>query len=183
MASKNPFGREGNRSGHPPWRLGGEQGAGGSDAAEAKTRENGQWEEDPRERWFRQENSRAEIRTLSHMEDDLNSALLFEHGGGQRAGQLWITRILLGRLSWEWTALGKAVEVFAKLQRRDIMHNMVKLHDLVDLAEPPWRSMAEASSSGRSREEAMDLDADMENRDRDAMESLTSLGEANLGLG
>jgi hypothetical protein len=47
-------------------------------------------------------------------------------------------RILLGRLSWERKTLGKAVEVFSKLQRQDIMHSMVKLHDLVDLAEPPW---------------------------------------------
>ena len=81
------------------------------------------------------------------MDDDLNSALLFEHGGGQRASQLWITHILFERLSRERTALGKAMEVFAKLQRRDIMCSMVKLHDLVDLPEPPWRSMAESSSS------------------------------------
>ena len=53
--------------------------------------ENDQGEEDPGEWWFCQENSRAEIRTLSHLEDDLNSALLFEHGGDQCASQLWIT--------------------------------------------------------------------------------------------
>lgn len=63
------------------------------------------------------------------------------------------------------------------------MRNMVNLHDLVDLAEPSWRSMAEALSCSRSREEAIDLDADMENRDRDTTELPTSLGEANLGLG
>ena len=84
------------------------------------------------------------------MEDNLNSALLFEHGGSQRASQLWITRILLGRLSQERKALGKAVEVFAKLQRRDIMRSMVKLHDLVDLAESPWRNLVETSTSKRS---------------------------------
>ena len=79
--------------------------------------------------------------------------------------------------------LGKVVEVFEKLQRRDIMRNMVKLHDLVDLAEAPWRNMVESSSFGRSREEAMDLDIDMENRDEDVVEPPASLGEANLGLG
>ena len=78
-------------------------------------RENGQGEEDLGERWFHQENYRAEIHTLSHLEDDLNSALLFEHGGGQHVSQLWITRILLGCFSWERTALGKVVEVFEKL--------------------------------------------------------------------
>lgn len=64
--------------------------------------------------------------------------------------------------------LGKAVEVFPKLQRRDIMRIMVKIHDLVDLTEPLWRNMEEASSSGQSREEAMDLDADTGKWDKDA---------------
>ena len=63
------------------------------------------------------------------------------------------------------------------------MHSMVKLHDLVDLAEPPCRNMAEASSSGRSREEAMDLDADMANWDEDIAKLSASSGESNLGLG
>ena len=76
--------------------------------------------------------------------------------------------------------MGKAVEVFAKLQRRDIMRNMVKLHDLV---EPPWKSMADIYSVRRPHEEAMDLDEVLENQDKEAVESLTSLGEANLGLG
>ena len=64
---------------------------------------------------IRQENSLAEVRTLSRLEDDLNLTLLFEHGGGQRSIQLWITHILLGRLSQERMPLGKAVEVFVKL--------------------------------------------------------------------
>ena len=40
-------------------------------------RASGQGDEDPGECWFRQENTRAKIRTLACMEDDLNSALLF----------------------------------------------------------------------------------------------------------
>ena len=116
------------------------------------------------------------------MEDDLNSALLFEHGGGQQASQLWITRILLGSLSREQKALGKVVEVFAKLQRRDIMRSMVKLHDLVDLAEPPWRNLEEASTSEWSWDEAMDLDTEVAEWDEDMVELLASLGEINLGL-
>jgi hypothetical protein len=63
------------------------------------------------------------------------------------------------------------------------MRNMVKLHNLVDLAEPPWRGMAEASSSSWPRDKAMELDEAMENRDEEAMEASTSPGEANLGLG
>ena len=130
MAWRNPFAREGNHGGHLPRRLEGDRGARSSGAEEAKARANGQGDEDPGERWFRQENSRAKIRTLTCLEGDLNSALLFEHGGGQRANQLLITCILLGRLSRERTALGKAMEVFATLQQRDIMQSMVKLHDL-----------------------------------------------------
>lgn len=64
--------------------------------------------------------------------------------------------------------------VFAKLQRRDIIRSMVKIHDLVDLAETPWRNLAEASTLEWSRDEPMDLDV---------ADPLASPGEANLGLG
>ena len=43
------------------------------------------------------------------------------------------------------------------------MRSMVKLPDLVDHAEPPWRDMVEASSLGRPWDEAMELDEAMEN--------------------
>lgn len=81
------------------------------------------------------------------------------------------------------TALGKAMEVFAKLQRRDIMRSMVKLHDLVNLAEPPWRGMAKASMSGRPRDDSMELDEAMGNRDEEVVDAPASPREANLGLG
>lgn len=80
-------------------------------------------------------------------------------------------------------ALGKAVEVFAKLQRREIMRSMVKLHDLVDLVEPPWRGMVEASTSGLPRDELMEHDETIGNHDEEVADALTSPGEANLGLG
>ena len=99
MASTNLFNPEGNHSGNLLCRHGGDQGESGSKAVETESRENSQGDEDQGERWFQQENSRVEIRTLARMEDDLNSTLLFEHGGGQRASQIWIVRILLGRLS------------------------------------------------------------------------------------
>ena len=75
------------------------------------------------------------------------------------------------------------MEVFAKLQWRDIIRSMVKLHDLVDLAEPLWIDMAEASSSGLPRDESMELDEAMGNRDEEAAEAPANPGEANLGLG
>ena len=179
----NPLGREFNHNGHSPRRPGDDRGVESSGEMEAEARDNGQGDKDPGERWFRREKSRAEICTLFHLEEDLKSTMLFEHGGTQRASELWLTHILLGHLSREKTTLGKAVEVFSKLQRRDIMHSMVKLHNLVDLAKPPWKSMADIHSVHRPREEAMDLDEALENQDEEAMESLTSSGEENLGLG
>lgn len=115
VAGKNPLSREGNHGGRLSRWLGGDKGSGSFRADDADARMNDQGDEDPRERWFRKENSHVEIRTLTCLEDDLNSSLLFEHGGGQRASPLWIARILLGRLSRERMALGKAVEVFTKL--------------------------------------------------------------------
>lgn len=63
------------------------------------------------------------------------------------------------------------------------MRSMVKLHDLVDLAEPPWRGMVEASTSGIPRDELMELDKAIGNHDEDTVGVPTSPGEANLGLG
>ena len=80
-------------------------------------------------------------------------------------------------------ALGRAVEVFAKLQRREIMRSVVKLHDLVDLAEPPWRGMAEAMTSGLPRDKLMEFDEAIGNHDKDVADASASPGEVNLGLG
>ena len=88
-----------------------------------------------------------------------------------------------GTLAQERTTFGKAVEVFTKLQRRDIMRSMVKLHDLVDLAKPSWKRMVDCPSANRLHEEAMALDEALENQDKDVVEPSTSVGEANLGLG
>ena len=63
------------------------------------------------------------------------------------------------------------------------MRSMVKLHDLVDLVEPPWWNLVKASTSGWSRDEAMDLDAEVEEQDEEVTEPLASLVETNLGLG
>ena len=63
------------------------------------------------------------------------------------------------------------------------MRSMVKLHDLLDLAEPPWQNLAKASTSGRSRDKQMDLEAKVADRDEDMVDPPTSPGEANLGLG
>ena len=87
---------------------------------------------------------------------------------------------MLGSLSSERMALGKAVEVFAKLQQRDIIRSMVKLHDLVDLAEPSWRAIAKASMSGLPRDESMEMDESMGNRDEEVADASASPGETIL---
>lgn len=53
----------------------------------------------------------------------------------------------------------------------------------MDLAEPPWQNLAEASTSGRSRDKAMDLDAEVAEWEEEVAEPLASLGENNLALG
>lgn len=56
------------------------------------------------------------------------------------------------------------------------MRSMVKLHDWVDLAEPPWRGMAEASTSGLPRDESMELDEAIGNHDEEAADASASPG-------
>lgn len=77
MAVRNSVTQEGDHSGHTTRRNGGDEGVGGSNTEDGEDRVAGQSEEDPGERWFREENTKVEIRTLARLEDDLNSALLF----------------------------------------------------------------------------------------------------------
>ena len=63
------------------------------------------------------------------------------------------------------------------------MRSMVKLHDLVDLVKPPWRGIAQASMLGFPKDEVMELEEAIENQDEDTAGALSSLGDANLGLG
>lgn len=60
---------------------------------------------------------------------------------------------------------------------------MVKLHDLVDLAEPPWQNLEESSTSERSRDEVMAWDVEMAEQDEEVVEPQANLGEIDLGLG
>lgn len=63
------------------------------------------WGEDPRERWFNMKNFSAEIHSLSHLEWELNSSLLFEHGGGKCTKLCgWLASFLVAssRNGWSW---------------------------------------------------------------------------------
>ena len=84
MAGRNPLSREGSREGCNCSHCGGGRVAGGvlgmyvEEIQSPETRG-----ESPRERWFDLENSPNERCSLYHLERELNSSPLFEHGGGQ----------------------------------------------------------------------------------------------------
>ena len=139
--------------------------------------------EDPGETWFRMENSTEEAPALTHLEGELSSTLLFEHGGRQTANSLWVVCILLGCLFQERLALGRTVEAFAKHYQREAMHNLVKLQDLVDLVDPPLGGTPATIVSEHTKEEAMELDDEEEEQEEDTSGGQRSPGEANLGLG
>ena len=113
------------------------------------------------EAWFKQENSAME-RSLMWLERELEAALNFEHmdgeDGGPRVNPIWITRILLGRQSRERQALGRAVKMYARFQRREFMRSLVKISDLEELAEPSLSGEMRASSSATYKGDAMDVD-------------------------
>ena len=77
------------------------------------------------------ENSQAERRSLLHLECELDASLPFEHDGGQggglRASQWWVIRILLGWLIREHMVFGRAVKLYARFQRCEIVRCMVKI--------------------------------------------------------
>ena len=117
---------------------------------------------DPGETWFRNESITTKRKYLSWLERELEAALSFEHGdreeGGPRVHPIWITRILLGQLYQERQALGKAVKVYMRFQRREFMRSLVKMNDLEDQAKPPISEAMDASSLANFRGEAMDVD-------------------------
>ena len=72
---------------------------------------------------------------------------------------LWVARILLGHLFKERLALDWIVKAFAKHYRKEVMHSLVKIQDLVDLAEPPLGGLSASTSTGHRQNDEMELDA------------------------
>ena len=118
-------------------------------------------EDDQGEQWFKRENSQAEQWSLFRLERELEAMLRFEHGdgsgGGPKASQLWVTRVLLGRFFREQQALGRAMKMYTRFQRREIMRCMVKFNDLQEQAEPPLSGTLDASTSGTPKDDTMDM--------------------------
>lgn len=127
MAESIPMSRRGSNESCNYSRLGGGRGVDGSGADEDAMQHHGREGEDPGVRWFSRENSPTEIHSLTCLEREMNSSLMFEHGGGKISNPLWVVHILLGRLFKECLVLGWAMEVFAKYQWREAMRFMVKL--------------------------------------------------------
>ena len=135
----------------------------------------------PGEQWFTMENSSAECRALSRLEKELEATLLFEHAGEHRANPLWVTRILLGRLFRERLSLGREVKSHAKIQCREMMHKLVKLNKLKEVAEPLLGGNHESPVTRRPKDEAMDMEAEdaaLEEAEEDAW---FNPGEQHLG--
>ena len=182
MVGCNPLSREGSREGCNYTRGGGNQVAGGSGMDAKEIQSLGTGGENLGERRFNLENSSAERRSLHRLEREMNSSILFEHGGGQRASPLWVARILLGRLFQECLVLGQAVKMFVKFQRREIMRCMVKLNDLEELVEPLLGGNSRASTSDLPKDTAMDLDEADGLQDVASADAQFSPNEANFGL-
>ena len=78
-----PVDQGGSRGGHNYSRLGGGRGAGGSSMDEDAMQLHGNRGEDLGERWLSLENLLAEIFSLTHLEGEMNSSLMFENGSKQ----------------------------------------------------------------------------------------------------
>ena len=62
------------------------------------------------------------------------------------------------------------------------MQGLVKVNDLEELAEPPLGRTPEASTSGRPKEEMLDLEVEDAMREDANADTWFSLGEAQAGL-
>lgn len=79
--------------------------------------------------------------------------------------------------------MGQTVKVFAKHYRKEVMRGLVKIQDLVDLAEPPLGGLSAATSTGQRRSEDMELDVEEEESEQNAQDTPDIPGEANIDLG
>lgn len=156
--------------------------SGGLEKAVADERQGGGGEVNLGERWFTMETSPVERQAMFHLEKETEATLIFKHGGSRRASQLWVTRILLGRLFWERLSLDRAVKSFAKFQRRQMMRGLVKLNELKEVVEPPLRGHPDVSVSRLLRDDPQDLDMDDAVLEEEGEEVRFSPGESRLSL-
>jgi hypothetical protein len=134
------------------------------------------------EHWFNLETSPVKRRVLFQLEREMDATLTFEHGGGLRASQLWVTRILLGGLFRKRLTLGQAVKSFTKFQCREIMWGLVKLNELEEVVEPPLGGMSESSTLGPPKDEMLDLEEEDTAPEDDNEVARFSPGESQIGL-
>ena len=157
-------------------------GSGGREKTSVDVREGGGGEVNQGECWFNLETSSVERRALFRLEREMDATLMFEYGGSQRESQLWVTKILLGRLFQERLSLGRAVKSFAKFQCREIMRGLVKLNELEEVAEPALGNLLKASTLSMPKHDTQDLDDDEASLEDEGEEACFSPGESQLGL-
>lgn len=87
---------EGRQDGHNCGRNLGGMGDGGPGVDSVAVHLNGVRGEDLGEKWLCMENSSVEVRSLTCLEGELGSTLLFEHRGGKSPSPMWVACILLG---------------------------------------------------------------------------------------
>jgi hypothetical protein len=141
--------------------------------------------DDQGEQWFKRENSQEERRSLFRLEWELHAMLWFEHGdgsgGGPKASQLWVTRILLGRLFRERQALGRTVKMYARFQCQEIMRCIVKINDLEEQVKSPLSGTLGASTSGTPKDDAMDVEESVGLQEEAKLAAQFSPSDAHVG--
>ena len=182
MAERSPITRESHRGGCHCSRYARNRGTKSKQKEVEEIQGMGSVEVNLAERCYNTKNLTVERRTLSHLECELDVAFRFEQGGGQGTSPVWVTRILLGRLLRERMALGRAIKMFAKFQRREIMHCMVKLNDLEELAKPPLGGAPIALTSAPMQEEEIYLDDEARRRTTVNNTAQFSPEDENFGL-
>ena len=75
------------------------------------------------------------------------------------------------------------VKAFAKHYRKEVMRSQVKIHDLVDLLEPPLGGLYASMFVDQRRNDEMELDAGEEEQDPNAQGRQDNPDKANIGLG
>ena len=77
--------------------------------------------------------------------------------------------------------LGRAVNLYARFQHREIMRCMVKINDLEEQAEPPLSGTLGASTSGTPKDDVMDVEESVGLKEEARLAAHFSTGGAHYG--
>ena len=74
------------------------------------------------------------------------------------------------------------MKAFSKFYRKEVMRSLVKIQDLVDLADLPLGGLSTSTSTGQRWSNEMELDAEEEKSEPSAQGGQDSPSEANIVL-